>query len=128
MRRLTGRREPGSPSVTCLFGIFGVVSYSVSQRRREIGIRLALGAGLSGLRWMFVRQVLVLSAVGIVIGLGAATGLSQLMASQLFGVTPLDGPTYLAVVVVLVACAALAGYLPSLRTSAVDPVEALKAE
>jgi predicted permease len=111
-----------------LIGIYGVISYAVSQRRREIGIRLALGAQQAELRRMFVRYGLVLAAIGIAIGLGAAAGLMRLMKSLLFGISPLDPVTYAAVPVVLVVAAVLASYLPARRAAAVDPVEALKAE
>jgi predicted lysophospholipase L1 biosynthesis ABC-type transport system permease subunit len=111
-----------------LIGIYGVISYAVSQRRREIGIRLALGAQQAELRRMFVRYGLVLAAIGIAIGLGASAGLMRLMKSLLFGISPLDPLTYAAVPVVLVAAAILASYLPARRAAAVDPVEALKAE
>jgi predicted permease len=111
-----------------ILGIYGVISYAVSQRRREIGIRMALGAKKSELVWMFVRSALVLTCVGTAIGLGAAAALMRFMRSLLFGISPLDPVTFLAVPVVLLAAAALASYLPALRTTAVDPVEALRAE
>jgi predicted permease len=111
-----------------LIGIYGVISYTVSQRRREIGIRLALGAQQGELRQMFVRYGLMLAAIGVAIGLGVAMGLTRLMSSLLFGISALDPLTYGAVPVVLVAAAVLASYLPARRASAVDPVEALKAE
>src|ERR1700728_3948607 len=88
-----------------IIGIYGVISYTVSQRTREIGIRLALGAQKSELKWMFVRSALTLTAIGIAIGLGSAAGLMQLMKSLLFGISPLDPATYLAVLVVLAASA-----------------------
>jgi ABC-type antimicrobial peptide transport system permease subunit len=111
-----------------IIGIYGAISYAVSQRTREIGIRLALGAQKSGLQWMFVRSALVLTAVGVAIGIGTAAGLMQLMKSLLFGISPLDPLTYIAVPLVLTASAALASYLPARRAAAVDPVEALRAE
>jgi predicted permease len=111
-----------------ILGIYGVISYAVSQRRREIGIRMALGAKKNELVWMFVRSALVLTGIGTAIGLGAAAGLMRLMRTLLFGISPLDPLTFLAVPVALVAAAALASYLPARRTSAVDPVEALRAE
>jgi len=111
-----------------ILGIYGVISYAVSQRRREIGIRMALGAKKSELAWMFVRSALVLTGVGTAVGLGAATALMRLMRTLLFGISPLDPVTFLAVPVVLIAAAALASYLPARRTAAVDPVEALRAE
>jgi len=111
-----------------LVGIYGVISYAVSQRRREIGIRLALGAQPSELRRMFVRHGLVLAATGVAIGMGAAVALTGLMSSLLFGISPLDPMTYAAVPIVLIVAAMLASYLPARRASAVDPVEALRAE
>jgi putative ABC transport system permease protein len=109
-----------------LIGIYGVVSYAISQRRREIGIRLALGAAQGQVRWMFVRHALVLVGTGVAIGLGAAVGLTRLMESQLFGVSPLDPLTHLAVALVLLAAAGLASYLSAQRASALDPVQVLK--
>jgi ABC-type antimicrobial peptide transport system permease subunit len=111
-----------------ILGIYGVISYAVSQRTREIGIRLALGAQKSTLRWIFVRSALLLTAAGVVVGLGAAAGLTRLMKSLLFGVSPLDPVTYSAIPLVLITAAALASYLPARRAAAVDPVEALRAE
>ena len=111
-----------------ILGIYGVVSYAVSQRTREIGIRMALGANKRELVWMFVRSALVLSGLGMAIGLGAAAGLMRLMRTLLFGISPLDPVTFIAVPVALVAAAALASYLPARRTAAVNPVEALRAE
>jgi predicted permease len=111
-----------------ILGIYGVISYAVSQRTREIGIRMALGAKKSELVWMFVRSALVLTGVGTAVGLCAAAALVRLMQTLLFGVSPLDPVTFAAVPVALVAAAALASYLPARRTAAVDPVEALRAE
>ncbi|MGC2618093.1 MAG: FtsX-like permease family protein, partial [Acidobacteriaceae bacterium] len=111
-----------------ILGIYGVISYAVSQRTREIGIRMALGAKKSELAWMFVKSALVLTVVGTAVGLGAAVGLMRLMRTLLFGISPLDPLTFMAVPVALVAAAALASYLPARRTAAVDPVEALRTE
>jgi predicted permease len=111
-----------------LLGIYGVISYAVTQRTREIGIRLALGAQKSELKWMFVRSALRLTGVGVVIGLGAAAALSLVMRSLLYGVSPLDPVTFAGVPVVLAACAAFASYLPARRAAAVDPVDALRAD
>jgi predicted permease len=111
-----------------LIGVYGVVSYAVAQRRREIGIRLALGAQQGQVRRMFVRLALALVAVGVAIGLGAAAGLTRLMRSQLFGVSPLDPLTHLGVALALLGAAGLASYLSAQRASALDPVEVLKAD
>ena len=109
-------------------GVYGIVSYAASQRRREIGIRLALGAQHGEVRRMLVGDALTLVGMGVVIGLGAAAGLTRLMESQLFGVRPLDPLTHIAVALLLVAAAGLAGYLPARRASSLDPVEVLKGE
>ena len=109
-------------------GIYGVIAYAVSQRTREIGIRMALGAEPTGLQGMFVRQGLLLAAAGAAIGLLAATGLTRLMTSLLFKTTALDPLTYALVTALLVAAAAFASYLPARRATAVDPLEALRTE
>jgi len=109
-------------------GIYGVIAYSVSQRTREIGIRMALGARQEELARMFLRHGLVLTAIGLACGLTAALSLSRLMKSLLFDVSPMDPLTYAAVSLGLLAAAALASYLPSRRAAAVDPTEALRAE
>jgi predicted permease len=109
-------------------GIYGVIAYSVSQRRREIGIRLALGAQQRALTNMFVRHGLFLTGIGVACGLVVAIILMRLMSTLLFQVNPTDPLTYVAVSAGLIATAFLASYLPSRRTSAVDPVEALRAE
>jgi predicted permease len=111
-----------------ILGIYGVISYAVSQRTREIGIRLALGARKSELKWMFVRSSLALTGIGVAIGLATATGLMRLMKSVLFGVSPLDPLTYATVPLILVVSAVLASYLPACRAAAVDPAEALRNE
>ena len=111
-----------------VIGIYGVIAYVVSQRSREIGIRLALGAEPAELERMFVRQGLALTAVGAAAGLVTAVALTRWMSSLLFGVEPLDLPTYAAVLGVLGTAAALASYVPARRAAAVDPVETLTAE
>jgi predicted permease len=111
-----------------VIGIYGVISYSVSQRTREIGIRLALGSPKGELRWMFVRSALVLTGVGVAIGVIAAAGLTRFMKSLLFGISPMDPFTYALIPLILISSAALASYLPARRAAAVDPVEALRAE
>ena len=109
-------------------GIYGVISYSVSQRTREIGIRKALGAQNNEVTGMFVRQGSLLALVGIAFGVVAAAMLMRLMSSLLFGVKPFDPVTYIGVSLVLVAAAALASYAPALRATNINPVDALRAE
>ncbi len=111
-----------------IIGIYGVISYAVAQRTREIGIRLALGAQKNELKWMFVRSALTLTVIGVVIGIVAAAALTQSMKSLLFGITPLDPFTYVTVPLVLAAAAVLASYLPARRAASINPVEALRVE
>ena len=109
-------------------GIYGVISYSVSQRTREIGIRMALGARRQEVTRMFVGHGLGLTAVGIACGLAAAVALARVMGSLLFEVSPIDPITYVAVCAGLTLAAFLASYLPALRATLVNPVTALRAE
>jgi ABC-type antimicrobial peptide transport system permease subunit len=109
-------------------GLYGVISYAVSQRRREIAIRLALGAPQSRVVGTFVRYGAGLAAVGVVIGLGAAAALSRLMGTLVYDVRTIDPPTYALVALVLTGSAALASWLPARRAAAVDPAEVLNAE
>jgi predicted permease len=109
-------------------GLYGVIAYSVSQRTREIGIRMALGAQQGELTKMFVRHGLTLAGIGVACGLVAAFALMRLLSSLLFHVSPVDPLTYAAVSAGLVAAAMLASYIPSRRAANIDPVEALRAE
>jgi predicted permease len=109
-------------------GIYGVISYSVTQRTREIGIRLAVGAQQGDVTKMFVRHGMVLSGIGVGAGLVAAFVCSRLMATLLFGVKAVDPVTYAVVAVGLVGCAMVASWVPARRALSVDPVEALRAE
>jgi len=111
-----------------LIGIYGVVSYSVSQRQREIGIRLALGAQSGTVLQMVLRQVAILVFVGVAIGIGTALGLTRLMGSLLFGVTAHDPKTFASVAMALICVALLACYIPARRAMRVDPMVALRYE
>lgn len=106
-------------------GIYGVLSYSVSQRTREVGIRMALGARASRVRRQVVLRTLTLAAIGIAVGWVGALALSRLIASLLYGIEPTDPLTYVAVTALLVGIAALAGYFPARRASKVDPMTVL---
>jgi predicted permease len=111
-----------------LFGIYGVISYAVSQRRREIGIRLALGARTGQVRNLFVRRAIALVTVGVAIGLGGALASTRLMQSLLFGIGPLDPVAFTAMPALLAAAAMLASYLSARAALAVDPMETLRSE
>jgi ABC-type antimicrobial peptide transport system permease subunit len=111
-----------------IVGIYGVISYAVSQRTREIGIRMALGAQREALTAMFVRQGLWLTAIGAAFGLTTAFITMRLMSSLLFNVSPVDPWTYLITTSMVVAIACLACYLPSRKAAIVNPVNALRAE
>jgi len=111
-----------------IVGIYGVISYSVLQRTREIGIRLALGAPRTALQAMIVRHGLFVAGMGVVLGLAAAAGLTRFLVSLLFEISPVDPLTYAAVSVVLLASAAAASYIPAQRASSINPVDALRAE
>jgi putative ABC transport system permease protein len=109
-------------------GVYGVISYSVSQRTREIGIRIALGARRSAVTRLFVLHGLRLAAVGVGCGLAAAFALTRLMSSLLFDVRATDPLTYAAVSIGLACAALLASYVPAVQAATVDPVDALRAE
>jgi predicted permease len=111
-----------------IVGIFGVVSYGISQRTREIGIRMALGAQRREITGMFVRQGFVLTGIGVVFGLAASAISMRLLSSLLFHVSPMDPLTYASVTAVIVAVAWIACYLPSRRAASVEPVSALRSE
>jgi predicted permease len=111
-----------------LIGIYGVISYSVSQRTREIGIRMALGAQHRNVRQMFLRHGLLLACVGVAFGIAAAVPLTRLMSALLFEVSPLDPLTYSAVSLVLLIAALFACYLPTRRATLIQPADALRSE
>ena len=111
-----------------MVGIYGVIAYAATQRTREIGVRMALGAQTGDVRRMFLCQGLSLTAAGIVLGIGVAFALTRVMSAFLFGVGPLDPTTYAVVSGVLAAVALLATYLPARRASRVEPIVALRAD
>jgi predicted permease len=111
-----------------IVGIYGVIAYTVSQRTREIGIRMALGAQRNALTGMFVRQGLTLTAIGAACGLVVAFVTMRLMSSILFNVSPVDPLTYIVITACVGATACLACYLPSRRAATVNPVNALRSE
>jgi hypothetical protein len=109
-------------------GIYGVIAYAATQRTREIGVRMALGAQMRHVRTMFLRQGLWLTVAGIAIGIGVAMILTRVMSTFLFGVGPTDPATYAVVSGALTVAALLATYLPARRASRVDPIVALRAD
>ncbi len=109
-------------------GLYGVVAFSVRQRTKEMGVRMALGAQGSDVLWLVVRQGVVQLAVGLVLGFGLAFLLSRGMGFLLFGVEPLDETTFLAIAVVLMGAGLLASWVPARRATRVDPVIALRYE
>jgi ABC-type antimicrobial peptide transport system permease subunit len=111
-----------------IYGIYGVIAYAAAQRRREIGIRMALGAGHRHIRALFVRRGLAVAAMGLMIGLAASIAGARLIQSLLFGVEPLDMATFTIAPLILAGVGALATYLPAQRALAVDPVETMRSE
>jgi predicted permease len=114
--------------ILAALGIYGVISYSVNQRKHEIGIRLALGASALDLQKLILGETLKLAAIGMSVGLAAAWSLGRVLQGLLFGIMPSDPLTFAAALVLLTGVAALAGYLPARRASRLDPVVALRAE
>jgi ABC-type antimicrobial peptide transport system permease subunit len=109
-------------------GIYGVIAYSVEQRRHELGIRAALGARFSDLRRMVLRQGMTPALAGLVTGLGASVPTGRLMEGLLFGVSPVDPPTLAIVAFVIVIVAVAACYVPARRATNVEPMVALRYE
>jgi ABC-type antimicrobial peptide transport system permease subunit len=111
-----------------VIGVYGVLAYAVGQRRREIGIRLALGAQPNQVTGLFLRRGILLVCAGGAVGMATAMGLSRWVTSLLFGVTALDPATYVAAALTVFAAALIASYIPARRASSVNPMEALRAD
>jgi ABC-type antimicrobial peptide transport system permease subunit len=109
-------------------GIYGLMSYAVTKRTNEIGIRMALGAKTSSVLWMVMRESLILVAAGVGIGIPAALAAARLVSSVLYGLKASDPITIASSALVMTAVAALAGYLPARRAAKVDPMVALRYE
>src|ERR1019366_9146210 len=106
-------------------GLYGVMAFMVARRTREIGIRMALGASGGSVVWLVMREVMLLAGLGVVIGLPASLGLTQLVQAQLFGVAPSDVLTLCLATAGITAVALLSGYLPARRATGIDPMRAL---
>jgi ABC-type antimicrobial peptide transport system permease subunit len=109
-------------------GIYGVISYGVTQRVQEIGVRMALGATAGHVQRQVLGETMRLAVVGIVVGLAASVALARLIATLLYDTSPGDPMTFAGTTALLVTVAAIAGYLPALRASRVDPMTALRAD
>jgi ABC-type antimicrobial peptide transport system permease subunit len=118
----------GTALVLALAGIYGVMTYSVTQRRREMGVRVALGANPRDVLAIVLGQGLRTTLLGAGIGIVASLGLTRLLESLLFGVTPTDPVTFVLTIALLLTAAALACYLPARRATGADPMEALRQE
>jgi putative ABC transport system permease protein len=118
----------GAALLLAMVGLYGIMAYVTSQRTREIGIRMALGAQRSDMLALVLRQSFGLVLVGVVLGVLGALGGSHLLGSLLYGVSAIDFPTYLLVVALLGAAAFIASLIPARRATKVNPTEALRAE
>jgi putative ABC transport system permease protein len=114
--------------VLAAVGLYGLMAYTVLQRTREIGIRLAIGATPVDVLQLVVGQAARIAGVGVVIGLAGALGLTRIMRTLLFDVSPLDPPTFAVAAVLLLGIAALASYLPARRAARIDPQSAIRAD
>jgi len=114
--------------ILAVVGLYGVVAYSVTQRTREIGVRVALGAERRDVAWLVLRQGLGLAAIGLSVGLGLAFVAGRLLAKQLVGISPTDPISFAGTAMLLLVVAAAASALPARRAAALDPLVALRGD
>jgi putative ABC transport system permease protein len=139
MRTVVSEANSTSASTTLLFtsfasialvlgiiGVYGVLSYLVSRRRREMGVRMALGAQRSDVLWLVMKEGAKFAAGGIALGLAGAFSVARLLSSQLYGVSPMDSVTYITVAVIVATVTLAACYVPARRAMAIDPIIALR--
>jgi ABC-type antimicrobial peptide transport system permease subunit len=118
----------GVATLVAVIGLYGVMAYAVSRRRREIGVRMALGALRGAVVAMVMREVFLLIGAGLAAGIALALALADLIRSQIYGLSARDPLTFIGSAIVLAAAAGLAGLIPALRASSVDPTTALREE
>jgi ABC-type antimicrobial peptide transport system permease subunit len=118
----------GAALLISIAGIYGLLAYNVSQRTRDIGLRMALGATRSNVIQLVLRQAVLLLVIGVGIGVVAALSAGSVLRSFLYGVVPYDATTIIAVCLLLLACGLVASYIPARRASRIDPIKALRWE
>jgi ABC-type antimicrobial peptide transport system permease subunit len=114
--------------VLAAIGVYGVLAASVAQRRRDIGIRIALGAGRTTLVWTVLQRVLIMTVCGVTLGLAGALAITRVLAQMLFEITPTDATAFFGAGTLLVVAALAASLVPARRASAIDPISVLRAE
>jgi putative ABC transport system permease protein len=139
MHAVVSEAASSSASITLLFasfasialvlgivGVYGVLSYLVSRRRREMGVRMALGAQRSDVLWLVMKEGAKFAASGIALGIAGAFVVARLLSSQLYGISPMDAVTYITVSIVVAIVTLAACYIPARRAMAIDPIIALR--